>query len=1393
MSEYVSSNIFIGRTEELDTVHTFIQSENNSRLLCIHSNGGGGFGKTQLLLRVRDDYRKEEENIVVGQQLLDFYHLDMQRKVGVLESLAEQLDLTEPLSLITASRQKSNFPEHKDNIEHFFEEFSAKYHEHISKKKKKFIFFFDSYEHIQRVTDRGECSTSHSHWLETKLIPLLVNECNVRVILAGRYLPAELNIPFDSLELSPFSQTTSIEFLSRILEEEGGIAFEDMQELYRLTDGHPIRLALAVDWLKHSYDPVQKLLDGITPGKAFEGRLIKYIRHQLEEDERFFISSYITIAYQRLNADILHHLTGEKKEDCEKYIEQMQTWSFIKPKGKDSVILHDVMHFLFDQYIKSEDPEFYRNNLELLIKYYQNILFGEEQSVSDAEQQEQYILEMVDYSFQLNFDQGVERFCIIFDQVMENGQYHFASNFLLKAAEDLQFRYQGQSNTLNFLKIEARRIEYETESYANHQGALERADKIIEEYKNDPRWKDQEIEGIILLKKGMALFGLARFNEAITTFTKATTILKKNNAALDKFWADNWTGYNYYQLGNFAKAEHLLGKNRKRFHEEAEGLLRETEKWDEAKKNNYRKIMQGYQITLVNLALVYFSTGRLYEAVRHARVFLHIAQNLQRNDREIARAQATLAIVSWYMGYRLETRKYLENSLERVENDPLLVGRIKTEQLRQEFHESGLLYAFFLEYYRAKEFKGKLEEHKEEILLTLSSQEQVDNVIQDLERLGTTKELLTAYMVQADICLLKVPDISFKKIEEILRKGLQEDAQEDLQRYEKARALESLVRLCYLAKAWDTPEAQEVAGQFNSYKKDFEEFIESLKQENISYPEVFSRYQIVLGNEAFDEAIQKLNLEDLKRAVEFYLKSAELLEEFGLFRHHPYRIIRHRLVVFIQKCIEAKKTELLDSYSETIKGLQNGSYSKASKNYFLLVVESTELCLPSASKKDLNKYTILFFDDEKYISIEKKVIKAKSITDALRSLIIKTHEDFHPDQQSELQELRFKRAMWLMQSACYYKKMWAGNIQFVLRAYDKAEKEVRALEEKLGSNSVEILSLKERLATGRGTVYYRHGSYTKFYLQDERDEIREAFIKNFEEGFRKAECLLLEGKEYAEQVEKKKTDEVMPRADDDLSRINAQWLGAAYYRLGEFKCLCGEFEEALDYLRKTITVCESYCASYAAPEDIPNDIVYRKLDAMASYVTTVYFQKKYHQQLIEADDLCGQFIKKVEEKGKEHPAVLAKLKVTQGDDIFTRLFDQDEQRSKVKGYYRDIRYSLREEYKKRIQLNKYKLPHDVEKMLRQMVTYYVDACSLMKQADSPGDFTVTVRVTIRRIRMLMDAPVIEKLHRVLKEEWDDHPILYHECQRELKTISEFASILEGLIKEIPNSRQIIQE
>ncbi len=105
--EFLTSDFFIGRSAELDTIRTFIESDNASRLLCLHTNGEGGLGKTQLLLRVRSSYQKYEDKVVIWHQLIDFYHLDMQRKMGLIEAIAKQLDLTETLVDIDKYRRKS--------------------------------------------------------------------------------------------------------------------------------------------------------------------------------------------------------------------------------------------------------------------------------------------------------------------------------------------------------------------------------------------------------------------------------------------------------------------------------------------------------------------------------------------------------------------------------------------------------------------------------------------------------------------------------------------------------------------------------------------------------------------------------------------------------------------------------------------------------------------------------------------------------------------------------------------------------------------------------------------------------------------------------------------------------------------------------------------------------------------------------------------------------------------------------------------------------------------------------------------------------------------------------------------------------------------------------------
>ena len=213
-----------------------------------------------------------------------------------------------------------------------------------------------------------------------------------------------------------------------------------------------------------------------------------------------------------------------------------------------------------------------------------------------------------------------------------------------------------------------------------------------------------------------------------------------------------------------------------------------------------------------------------------------------------------------------------------------------------------------LESYRAGDFKGKLKEIQElqrkNETASVANDELAQDIFNRLEPLGTTKELLTAYLVQADVLLLRVPEVSFQTVEEILSKGLQTDiADNDIQAYEKIQALGNLIRLCYLARAWDTPDAREIVGKFDKYKECFEAELKRLcpDEENslYVYPELAARYQIILGNLLFDEAIEESSLNKLHQAIQYYLTAADLLKKFTFFKDHPFYIIRHRLSSFL--------------------------------------------------------------------------------------------------------------------------------------------------------------------------------------------------------------------------------------------------------------------------------------------------------------------------------------------------------------------------------------------------------------------------------------------------------------------------------------------------------------
>lgn len=311
MSDHTLSNIFVGRTEECKRISDFLEKSDDSRTLCVHSDGKGGLGKTQLLARVQEEYRKKEN--VLCTELIDFYLPEVQRPIGLVEKLADQLGCMESSQKIKVYRHgKWRTEEEKKAAEKELVESLMREYRTISSRKKLVIFFFDSYEHIQQVDLEQQCAyaTAYSDWVEEELIPILLRHTpNALVILAGRYQSVRLNYQ-SSLFIKPFEPSISGEYLQKCLYDIGEFDETELKELHRLTQGHSILLALAADWLRHSDEPVSELLvKAKDPGKPFRKELIKDISRKIIINEKDSLLKYVTVAYLRLDADILHHLT----------------------------------------------------------------------------------------------------------------------------------------------------------------------------------------------------------------------------------------------------------------------------------------------------------------------------------------------------------------------------------------------------------------------------------------------------------------------------------------------------------------------------------------------------------------------------------------------------------------------------------------------------------------------------------------------------------------------------------------------------------------------------------------------------------------------------------------------------------------------------------------------------------------------------------------------------------------------------------------------------------------------------------------------------------------------------------------------------------------------------
>ena len=380
--ERVSSELFVGRVRELKDFDEFLHPEAPHRILNIHSAGEGGIGKTRLLLKMLERCTLRENELIVAAELIDFYHTESHSQIGVMQQVVNNLGqdhfpdflrlLVQYQTSINAGERSSTF----NKLERTFQAEYAAFSTRARNENKSIVFFFDTYEFIQRLEtgSDGEVALeegSFAHWVETGLFPVLAERS--KLIVSGRY-PLQMmdrsRLPVQECELSHFNFAETLDFWkdycsvrsdSALQEKIGVDSLDELELIHELADGRPILLALFLDWVFYDRNPFlpQDLLEEIERHAGclrlpvtkeqqglFEKTLIDRVGNLANPEDRTV--RYMAVAHRRMTPDMLAFLTGGNIEESRKILlERLRALSFVKYKeGRTFYLSESVLEAL---------------------------------------------------------------------------------------------------------------------------------------------------------------------------------------------------------------------------------------------------------------------------------------------------------------------------------------------------------------------------------------------------------------------------------------------------------------------------------------------------------------------------------------------------------------------------------------------------------------------------------------------------------------------------------------------------------------------------------------------------------------------------------------------------------------------------------------------------------------------------------------------------------------------------------------------------------------------------------------------------------------------------------------------------------------------------------------
>lgn len=516
----------------------------------------GGAGKTWLLRRYAQ--LAEEQRLSPAVTLIDFFDVTSRDGITIARSIVETVEKAFPQW--TASDFTEALKRYDESKEQRIALTSAlatdlkMLQRQLTQAGSFVLVMFDTTELVEKTPSIAVLNLA-------QVFPDTYQFNRIKFVIASRNKidwnqPNWLGRKKDVLEVpvEPFSQQEMLDYLLRESIYSPDTQPEQLQALYKRTEGRPILIGLVADVLNNHVISIEDLI-AIAPPQ-FESHLVLQIQ-QMENPVNWVVL-FMAHVYHRFNGEILQWiLTKSGLKDIvqdlshEALMDRLPDLSFVRISASgDYLVLHDEMRRLVNTYCwEWQDPErnIRKDISQHIIEYFKHKMQGTDTEILLSEQERQlYIIEILFHTLFLDSNQGLQYFREHFSSALKLLKRAFARSLL---RETLMFKDnldEKQQRDLQLREAELLHVE------DNAAAALDLYQEIAEQA--DPEWL-QAREAEICLGKARCYLLQNKFKDAIENLERSLTIEQAFGNDQQIAAILNLLGFAHRNQGRFDKAQ----------------------------------------------------------------------------------------------------------------------------------------------------------------------------------------------------------------------------------------------------------------------------------------------------------------------------------------------------------------------------------------------------------------------------------------------------------------------------------------------------------------------------------------------------------------------------------------------------------------------------------------------------------------------------------------------------------------------------------------------------------------------------------------------------------------------------------------------------------------------